>query len=183
MCSGESTLPRFYQIVEWRVSEQIDSSTRRAPSTHKLVVTARLSTGEIHSDWREVIATGAADKKLPVILTSPNTSHESSDDCGAIILGMQEERANWDKIGANMNAVRNQTLLKEADVVVVRFGEKYRQWVSSILLSSTNAKYGPLDTHFPMQTLHFRMPPLMPDTRRPWENQSLRFTHRRYRTC
>jgi YtoQ family protein len=61
-------------------------------------------------------------------LTSPNTSHEDSDDCGAIILGMQEERPIWDRIGATMNQIRTQTLLKDADVVVVRFGEKYRQW-------------------------------------------------------
>ena len=37
-------------------------------------------------------------------------------------------RPNWDKIGANMNAIRTRTLIDEADVVVVRFGEKYRQW-------------------------------------------------------
>jgi YtoQ family protein len=84
--------------------------------------------GEIHSDWREVIAKGIADKNLPVSLTYPNTSHEDSDDCGAIILGMQEERPNWDMIGAKMNAIRTKTLLTESDVVVVRFGEKYRQW-------------------------------------------------------
>ena len=50
------------------------------------------------------------------------------DDVGAIILGMEEKRANWDKIGASMNSVRTKTLVKDADVVVVRFGEKYRQW-------------------------------------------------------
>ena len=84
--------------------------------------------GEIHSDWREVIAKGIDTKNIPVSLTSPNTSHEDSDDCGAIILGMEEKRSNWDKIGANMNSIRNKTLIKDADVVVVRFGEKYRQW-------------------------------------------------------
>ena len=47
---------------------------------------------------------------------------------GAIILGMEEKRANWDRIGANMNSVRTKALIKDADVVVVRFGEKYRQW-------------------------------------------------------
>jgi YtoQ family protein len=84
--------------------------------------------GEIHSDWRQVIAQGVAEKNLPVTLTSPNTSHEDSDDCGAIILGMSEERPVWDMMGARMNAIRTQTLLKQADLVVVRFGEKYRQW-------------------------------------------------------
>lgn len=84
--------------------------------------------GEIHSDWREQIAKGVETKALPVQLTSPNTSHEDSDDCGAIILGMEEKRHNWDRIGAGMNAIRNKTLIQEADIVVVRFGEKYRQW-------------------------------------------------------
>jgi len=41
---------------------------------------------------------------------------------------MEEKRPNWDKIGANMNSVRTTTLIKDADLVVVRFGEKYRQW-------------------------------------------------------
>jgi YtoQ family protein len=41
---------------------------------------------------------------------------------------MEEERQNWDKISANMNNIRNKNLIKDADVVVVRFGEKYRQW-------------------------------------------------------
>mmetsp|Transcript_27779 Transcript_27779/g.42034 ORF Transcript_27779/g.42034 Transcript_27779/m.42034 type:complete len:197 (-) Transcript_27779:456-1046(-) len=84
--------------------------------------------GEIHSDWREVIAAGVTEKNLPVSLSSPNTSHEDSDDCGAIILGMEEKRQNWDKIGASMNNLRTKTLIKDADIVVVRFGPKYRQW-------------------------------------------------------
>ena len=53
---------------------------------------------------------------------------------GARILGMEEKRPNWDKIGANMNSVRTTTLIKDADIVVVRFGEKYRQWNAVRLL-------------------------------------------------
>uniref|UniRef100_A0A7S4C0R4 YtoQ family protein n=1 Tax=Chrysotila carterae TaxID=13221 RepID=A0A7S4C0R4_CHRCT len=84
--------------------------------------------GEIHSDWRERIASGVQKRSLPVSLQSPITSHEDSDDCGAIILGMEEERPNWDRKGATMNLIRTRTLLEDADIVVVRFGEKYRQW-------------------------------------------------------
>ena len=84
--------------------------------------------GEVHSDWREVIAAGIHSKDLPVQLTSPNTSHKDSDDCGAIILGMEEKRTNWDRVSASMNGVRTKALIKDADIVVVRFGEKYRQW-------------------------------------------------------
>ena len=31
-------------------------------------------------------------------------------------------------MGAGVNAIRTQTLIRDADVVVVSFGDKYRQW-------------------------------------------------------
>jgi YtoQ family protein len=84
--------------------------------------------GEIHSDWRERIAEGVARAALPLRLDTPVCVHEDSDDCGAVILGA-EDKAFWhDRKGATMNAIRTRTLLAEADVVVVRFGDKYRQW-------------------------------------------------------
>ena len=84
--------------------------------------------GEIHSDWRERIAEGIAAAGLPVRVDSPITVHEDSDDCGVAILG-PEDSAFWhDRKGADMNAIRTRTLIGEADVVVVRFGDKYRQW-------------------------------------------------------
>jgi YtoQ family protein len=84
--------------------------------------------GEIHTGWRDAISAAVHERKLPIAISGPNTSHEDSDDCGAIILGMEEKRPNWDAIGARMNAIRTKTLIGEADIVVVRFGEKYRQW-------------------------------------------------------
>jgi YtoQ family protein len=113
-----------------------------------------IAVGEIHSDWREVIANGISEKKLPVTLTSPNTSHEDSDDCGAIILGMEEKRPNWDKIGASMNGIRTQTLLKDADVVVVRFGEKYRQWNAAFDAGFAAALGKPMITLHPPELSH-----------------------------
>lgn len=110
--------------------------------------------GEIHSDWRERIATGVADAKLPVVLTSPNTSHEDSDDCGAIILGMEEKRPNWDKIGAAMNSIRTKTLLEEADVVVVRFGDKYRQWNAAFEAGYASARGKSIITLHPPHISH-----------------------------
>ena len=84
--------------------------------------------GEIHSDWRERIAQGIEQAGLPVRLDAPITVHEDSDDCGVAILG-SEDQAFWhDRKGASMNAIRTRTLVGEADVVVVRFGDKYRQW-------------------------------------------------------
>jgi YtoQ family protein len=84
--------------------------------------------GEIHSDWRQRIAEGARVAGLPVELLAPVTDHQASDDVGASILGEEEEQFWRDHKGAGVNAVRTQTLLRRADVVVVRFGDKYRQW-------------------------------------------------------
>jgi YtoQ family protein len=84
--------------------------------------------GEIHSDWRERIASGVAQAGLPVRLDAPVCVHEDSDDCGAAILGGEDKTFWHDRKGAQMNAIRTRTLIGEADVVVVRFGEKYRQW-------------------------------------------------------
>lgn len=84
--------------------------------------------GEIHTDWRDRIAHGAESKKLPVAFTSAVTVHEDSDDCGVRILGAEENGFWKDHKGAKVNAIRTRTLLEQADVVVVRFGDKYRQW-------------------------------------------------------
>ena len=84
--------------------------------------------GEIHSDWRERIRAGVDELDLPVILTHPVTDHPASDKCGVAILG-EEESAFWtDHKGGKVNAIRTRTLIADADIVVVRFGEKYRQW-------------------------------------------------------
>jgi len=84
--------------------------------------------GEIHSSWREEIIAQCERENLPIQFTSPVTDHSASDACGVNILG-EEENPFWkDHKGARINAIRTQTLLEDADVVVVRFGEKYKQW-------------------------------------------------------
>jgi len=42
--------------------------------------------GEIHSDWRELIIDGAETAGLAIGFASPVTDHASSDDCGVAIL-------------------------------------------------------------------------------------------------
>ncbi len=84
--------------------------------------------GEIHSDWREQVAQGIQKAGLTVELSAPVTDHGASDDAGAGTLG-EEPQAFWrDHMGAGVNAIRTQTLIRNSDVVVVRFGDKYRQW-------------------------------------------------------
>jgi YtoQ family protein len=84
--------------------------------------------GEIHSDWREQIAEGVAKAGLPVDITSPVTVHADSDDCGVAIFGAESDKFWHDRKGAQLNAMRTKTLLEEADLAVIRFGEKYKQW-------------------------------------------------------
>lgn len=82
--------------------------------------------GEIHTDWREQIIAGAAG--LDVSFDAPVTDHGASDDCGVTILGAEDNKFWHDNKGAQMNAIRTRKLISDADVVVVRFGEKYKQW-------------------------------------------------------
>ena len=82
--------------------------------------------GEIHTDWREQMIDGA--KGLDVEFHSPVTNHEASDDCGVTILGAEPNKYWHDHKGAMVNAIRTRKGIADADVVVVRFGEKYRQW-------------------------------------------------------
>ncbi len=84
--------------------------------------------GEIHSDWRGELATAIERAGVRAELLAPVTDHDASDQCGVRILG-DEDKAFWrDHKGAGINAIRTRTLLREADVVVVKFGEHYRQW-------------------------------------------------------
>ena len=82
--------------------------------------------GEIHTDWREQIIAGA--KGLDVSFQSPVTDHAASDDCGVAILGAEDSKFWHDHKGAKLNAIRTRKGIENADVVVVRFGEKYKQW-------------------------------------------------------
>ncbi len=84
--------------------------------------------GEIHTDWREQIIALTEKRGLNVEFTSPVTIHENSDDCGVNILGPESNSFWHDHKGAKINAIRTRNLIQKADLVVVRFGEKYKQW-------------------------------------------------------
>lgn len=84
--------------------------------------------GEIHTPWRDEIAAGVAQRGLRVELTGPELDHEASDACGEGILGAQPTPFWRDHTGAKINAIRTRGALGRADLVVVRFGEQYRQW-------------------------------------------------------
>ena len=84
--------------------------------------------GEIHSDWRQEINVGCSAINLPIIFLSPVTNHEASDDCGVEILGAEKNDFWKDQKGAGVNAIRTRTLIAKSDIIVIKFGEKFRQW-------------------------------------------------------
>ncbi|WP_116473466.1 YtoQ family protein [Zobellella maritima] len=84
--------------------------------------------GEIHSDWRERIITGARERNLPVSFSSAVTDHDASDMVGVNILGQEEDPFWRDRKASGINSIRTSTGIKQADLVVVRFGPKYKQW-------------------------------------------------------
>ena len=84
--------------------------------------------GEIHSNWREEIVELCQKEKLDMKFLSPVTDHESSDNCGVEILGEEEKNFWKDRKGANINSIRTRKSIQDSDVIIVKFGEKYKQW-------------------------------------------------------
>ena len=110
--------------------------------------------GEIHSDWRERIEAGTREAGLPVAFTAPVTDHAASDDAGTGTLGPEPEPFWRDHKGAGVNAIRTQSLVRSADIVVVRFGDKYRQWNAAFEAGYAAALGKPLITLHPEQHDH-----------------------------
>jgi len=102
--------------------------------------------GEIHTDWRDQIEQGAARAGLDVEFTGPVTDHAASDDAGVAILGAEDKPFWKDHLGAGVNAIRTRTLLEQADVVVVRFGDQYKQWNAAFDAGMAAALNKPLVT-------------------------------------
>lgn len=100
--------------------------------------------GEIHTDWRDQIEAGARAAGLPVEFHAPVTDHAASDDCGVAILGPEENTFWKDRKGAGLNAIRTRTLLENADIVIVRFGDKYKQWNAAFDAGYASALNKPL---------------------------------------
>ncbi len=83
--------------------------------------------GEIHTDWRERIVAGAEAAELPVEFAAPVTDHAASDDAGDV-LGPESVPFWKDHKASKVNGIRTKTLISNADLVVVRFGDQYKQW-------------------------------------------------------
>jgi YtoQ family protein len=110
--------------------------------------------GEIHSDWREQIAAGAKEAGLDVEFSAPVTDHDASDDAGVAILGEESDGFWKDHKGAGVNAIRTQSMIRHADVVVVRFGDQFRQWNAAFDAGFAAALGKPIITLHPPEHVH-----------------------------
>ena len=90
-------------------------------------ITVYLS-GEIHTDWRNEIINKCKKLSLPIEFLSPTTDHELSDDIGIKILGNEDKKFWHDHKAAKINSIRTKNAIDRSDIVIVRFGEKYKQW-------------------------------------------------------
>ena len=84
--------------------------------------------GEIHSDWRNDIITLCNQEELDIRFSSPVTNHDASDNCGVEILGNEDKNFWKDNKGANINSIKTKKAIEDSDLVIVKFGEKYKQW-------------------------------------------------------
>ena len=83
--------------------------------------------GEIHSTWREEIKRSTDALGLDITFLSPVTDHDASDAAGDH-LGLEPDSFWRDHKSSKVNQIRTKSLIKKADLVVIRFGEKYKQW-------------------------------------------------------
>ena len=84
--------------------------------------------GEIHTNWRDEIIQKCAKENLDIDFYSPITNHQLSDDVGLEILGKEESKFWHDNKSAKINAIRTRDSIQKSDIIIVRFGEKYKQW-------------------------------------------------------
>ncbi len=83
--------------------------------------------GEIHSAWRGEIIEGCKKLNLDIKFLSALDDHEASDAAGDV-LGDEDKQFWRDHKSAKINVLRTKTMIAKSDIVIIRFGEKYKQW-------------------------------------------------------
>ena len=63
-----------------------------------------------------------------ISFSSAITNHEASDNYGIDILGPEENNFWKDNKGAKINSIKTRKAIKDCDLVIVKFGDKYKQW-------------------------------------------------------
>ena len=83
--------------------------------------------GEIHTQWRDEIGRLSQQCDLDIEFLSPITDHDASDAAGDH-LGEQTDNYWRDHQSSKVNLIRTKRQIEAADLVIIRFGNKYRQW-------------------------------------------------------
>ena len=100
--------------------------------------------GEIHTNWREEIKQSSKKLNLPIEFTEPITNHQLSDECGQKILGKETNKFWYDNKSAKLNTIRTRTAIDRSDLIIIRFGEKYKQWNAAFDAGHATAMSKPL---------------------------------------
>ena len=95
--------------------------------------------GEIHSDWRDRLREALDDRGVDAVVVGPQEDHPRSDSVGEDILGEQPNARYRDLAGARVNAIRRRIQMQNADLVVARFGDQYRQWNTALDVGTATA--------------------------------------------
>lgn len=109
--------------------------------------------GEIHSSWRGEIIEGCKKLNLPITFISPLDDHEASDAAGDV-LGKEDNPFWRDHKSAKVNVLRTKTMIQKADIVILRFGEKYKQWNVAFDAGICTALNKPYITLHPEELIH-----------------------------
>jgi len=110
--------------------------------------------GEVHSPWRDELRRQIEQKNVPVQFVGPLDEHDRSDDIGEDILGPQPTPRYRDLAGAGANALRTRVLMRQADLAVAFFGDKYRQWNTAADTGTAVAAGIPLLLVRPPELIH-----------------------------
>ena len=100
--------------------------------------------GEIHTNWRNELKNKSKEMGLPIDYTQPVTNHEFSDNCGVKILGPENNKFWNDHKSAKINAIKTKTAIEQADLIIIKFGEKYKQWNAAFEAGYSHALSKPL---------------------------------------
>ena len=93
--------------------------------------------GEIHSSWRGEIIDACKKLNLPITFLSAIDDHEASDNAGDV-LGIEEKQFWKDHKSAKINVLRTRTMIEKADIVIIRFGDKYKARMARMVNQTKN---------------------------------------------
>ncbi|WP_243386014.1 YtoQ family protein [Bacillus kexueae] len=115
--------------------------------------------GEIHTNWRDELKQKAESLQLPVKFVGPMENHDRSDSIGEDILGKQPTNIYKDEVASSINNLRTTVLMNKSDIVIAKFGEKYKQWNTAMDASTAVSLNKPLilirpeSLHHPLKEL------------------------------